>query len=80
MSGHGHEIVTALTSNVLCVHIVYLHYEAWSLWKMQPIYCLLSLPKININIMQPLLCYTVYRLEFLGHFKAQFILHCGLVK
>ncbi len=69
MSGHGQEIVTVLASNVLCMHIVYLYYEAWSLWKTQPIYCLLSLLKININVMQWLLCYTVYRLRFLGQFK-----------
>lgn len=70
MSGHGQEIVTVLSSNVLCMHIVYLHYEAWSLWKTQPIYCLLSLLKININTMQWHLWCTVYRLQFLGHFKA----------
>lgn len=70
MSGHGHEIVTALTTNVLCMHIVHLHYEAWSLRKTQPIYCLLSLLKINIYAMPWLFCYTVYRLQFLEHFKA----------
>lgn len=59
MSGHGREIVTVLTSNVLCMHIVYLHYEAWSLWETQPIYCLLSLLEMNINTMQQLLAHTV---------------------
>lgn len=67
MSGHGQEIETVLASTVLCIHVVYLHYEAWSLWKTQPIYCRLSLLKININIMPQLLCYIAYRLQFLGH-------------
>lgn len=79
MSGHGQEIVAVLASDVLCMHIVYLHYEAWSLWKTQPIYCLLSLLKININTMRRLLCCTAHRLHFLGHFKADFIRHCGLL-
>lgn len=57
MSRHGQEIVTALTRNVLLMHIVYLYYETRSQWKTQPI-CCLPLFKINfdINFGASLLC------------------------
>lgn len=43
MSRHGREIVTALTGDVLLMHIVCLHYEARSLRKTQLICGLLPL-------------------------------------
>lgn len=62
--------LTVLTSNVLCLHIVvYLHYEARSLWKIQPIYCLLLLLTINIDIIQQHLCYTASRLQCLMYLE-----------
>lgn len=50
MSRHGQEIVTALTSNVLLMHIVYLHYETRSQRKTQPICRPLPLFEINFDI------------------------------